>query len=337
MSSTTASWNRARDGGLARPPEWLLDCSFAEENAAGFALGALDSDEQQRFLHHIAWCPACARLLHETRKAVEYLPFVSPKAAPPSSAKAGLFARISAEREDVAIAAAPATEHGPIGLYDDLLRRPLDDQMASDIAPSKRSASKRRFSWEVAAAPLAAVPLVFALAIVGGFALQTQNRLNDTQARLNGLRVAYEQAVEDRDNADSANVTLMASTPITLATANAKAGDSMGGELLVGSDRQTVRLTVRSLPLNVEGFTVYLETPGGNSVPVKDFRAEADGGATIDFELGAPLDQFSSIHIAPATRGSSSDQIVRPPDLLWRSLDGNLGDFTGTEANLIGD
>lgn len=335
MSSTAASWNQARDSVLARPSDWLLDCSYTEEHAAGFALGTLEPDEQLRVAHHISWCPTCARLLHEARKTVGYLPFLAPQATPPASAKAGLFAKIANERTSIVAADVPAAPEPTVGLYDDLLRRPLDNWTASDIAPSQRRASRRRFAWDVAAAPLAAVPLVFALAIVGGFALHTQNKLNDQIAYTNSLQDKVAQA-DDRP-APVEIVPVSTFQKFDLESAGSALGSSSGGTLYASEDQRVLRLSVWSLEPN-QGYDVYVETANGEFQRVSSFRVNPDGTAIVNLTLKNPLDEYRGVHVARSRDDGEStipDTTVKPQDLLWRDLDGNLGDVVGTEANLI--
>jgi len=184
-------------GLLYQPTDWLLDCSFVEENAPALALGALEPDEATRINHHISWCPGCAKLVHESRKAANYLPFLSPQASPSALVKSALFARIESlqllEQADPKElwSGIPSTQ--PVSSFEAAAvtrRRSFLGVRRKGSAPARR-----RVNWELIVAPLAAVPLVVALAIVGGWALKTQDRLDS--------QVAFANDLEDQ-NADAA-------------------------------------------------------------------------------------------------------------------------------------
>ncbi len=66
-----------------------------EDLIAGYALGALETDEMLAVERHAGYCPSCARLLAETRRTAAMLPFVAAPAGPSPDVKATLFARIS--------------------------------------------------------------------------------------------------------------------------------------------------------------------------------------------------------------------------------------------------
>ncbi len=79
-----------------------------ENLIAGYALGALEPDEQLAVERHASYCPSCARLLAETRRTAAMLPFVAAPADLSPDVKAALFARIS--QSSAAITAARADE-----------------------------------------------------------------------------------------------------------------------------------------------------------------------------------------------------------------------------------
>lgn len=89
----------------------------------GYALGALEPDEQLAVERHAAYCPRCARLLAETRRTAAMLPFVAAPAAPSPDVKAALFTRIaqssapvSAEQADAFSWARPVTPQRSVTL-----------------------------------------------------------------------------------------------------------------------------------------------------------------------------------------------------------------------------
>lgn len=81
-----------------------------EDLIAGYALGALEPNEQLAVERHADYCPSCARLLAETRRTAAMLPFVTAPAGPSPEVKAALFARIS--QSSATVSAEQADEFG---------------------------------------------------------------------------------------------------------------------------------------------------------------------------------------------------------------------------------
>ena len=321
------------------PSEWMLDCQFVQENAAGLALGALAPDEQVRVTQHLSWCPTCARLVHETRKTVSYLPYISSQAMPPASAKTGLFDRIKAEqlsgsvqRLDPAFRAFAIPASG-IGAFAAPSGRTATIAMLH--APKRSHDGKRHFRWEVIAAPLAAVPLIVALAIVGGWAFHTQGQLSNQQERNQTLSLAN-QALLDENTALN-NIVGGEQATYTLSPSQEETGNSAGGKLLAtrGADQFQASLQVWDLPTSRNGYEVVFETQNGTLHSVVNFAVDGSGSASLNFNVGSPLALFRAIYVQSAASDenvSTSDSIT-PADVLWTDMQSNLGGSGGTEAN----
>lgn len=323
------------DDMFSQPPEWMLDCRFVEENAAGLALGALDPSETLRLTHHLSWCPNCARLVHEMRKTVGFLPFTSPQAIPPASAKARLFERIgTAEQTDpqatFSMLSAPTAT---IQFIDTPPVHWTPTLPASQ--PPATAPARKRFNWEIIAAPLAAVPLVFALAIVGGWTLRTQDRLND--------QVAQSRSLEN-ENADlSAQVSLLSNglgdsqtRRFVLDAADSAIGGNSAAGTLVGIVNQPwANLNVWNLPSNPDGYEVMVETKEGDALPAGTFFVDKNGSAEFELELLRPLQEYRSIHVKmrSAQEHTVTNDSLNAEDVLWMDMESNLGAPGGTEAN----
>ncbi|MCC6790237.1 MAG: hypothetical protein IT336_01045 [Thermomicrobiales bacterium] len=335
MSGMTELPGLGPDAVFSQPPEWMLDCQFVEENAAGLALGALDPDETMRVTLHLSWCPNCAKLVHEMRKTVGYLPFTSEQAAPSLRAKSRLFDRITASEH--VPAASPATlltiPASTIRVIDSPPVR-LTPTLPASSQPAVRPA-KKRLNWEMIVAPLAAVPLVFALAIVGGWALRTQDRLNDQVAQARDL---------ESENADlSAQVSLLSSGVgdsltrrfVFDAPDSAIGGNSASGTLVGIVNKPWASLSVWNLPTNTHGYQVIVETKQGESIPAGAFTVDADGSAKLELEIQRPLQDYRAVHITerPAAEMTTTNDSLDADDVLWIDMESNLGQPGGTEAN----
>jgi hypothetical protein len=322
------------DATFSQPSEWMLDCQYVEENGAGLALGALDPDETARVNAHLSWCPNCARLVHELRKTVSYLPYTSPQATPSLAVKARLFDRINASES--------LSSPGNI----DLLTIPASSIHVIDASPALATPTlplsgqkvvhpaKKRLKWEMIVAPLAAVPLVVALAIVGGWALRTQDRLND--------QVAQSQDLET-ENADlNAQVTLLHNFVTDEQTrrfefnaADSDIGSNTASGTLVGIvNKPLATLSVWNLPHSDTGYQVTVETKQGEIVQAGQFIVDAEGRAELNLEIQRPLQDYRTVHITerPAPEQTTTNDSLDVNDVLWIDMESNLGQPGGTEA-----
>lgn len=313
---------------FSQPPEWMLDCQFVEDNAAGLALGALDPSESLRITLHLSWCPNCARLVHEMRKTVGYLPFTSPQAVPTASAKSRLFERINTAEQSVTPTLVN-TLTIPASNVEFIDTPPAHERSKRQSKRSRVAPARTRHRWEVIAAPLAAMPLVFALAIVGGWALRTQDRHNDL--------VAQAQAQETEINHLSQQVTLLTngigdSLSFVLVTPDSETGGSSAAGTVTGLVKEPwATLSVSSLPRNADGYQVIVETMDGEPRSAGTFHVKDDGSADIKLDLDRPLQDYRTIHVV--TRSAQENDSLNTGDVLWTDLESNLGASSGTEAN----
>jgi hypothetical protein len=329
------------DASLLFPVESLLDCQFVEENAAGFVLSSLSIAEAQRVVQHLPWCQLCARLVHAERKTTDLLPFLSPPATPPATAKSALFDRIKSEQ-----IAGAARQGSPIDESVRTVTIPASriDLIAPDSAHSAArigsnavvagSTAKRRFRWEMIAAPLAAVPLVLALAIVGGWALRTQGELRDQQDAAEASEHQNAQLLNEVTQLSS----MLGSeqTKWTLSGSQADLGNSATGRLTtIGVERTWANLEVWNLPTANQAYQVLLETKDGKLHNVKDFLVDANGYANVKFDVSSPLSVYQAVRIRPATdaQNSTVSDTFTPADVLWMDFKATLGTQVGTEAN----
>jgi len=306
-----------------QPSQWLLDCRFAEENAAGLALGALNDEEEQRISRHLSWCPTCARLMHETRKTISYLPFLSLQANPPISAKIGLFERIATDARSLTT---PSDAEGPLA---ELLRNPPGGVIASDLAPAKAASPKRFFNWEMVAAPLAAVPLVFALAIVGGWALHTQSRLDRQSAQAAVLRT--ENTKMEAQIAVLNNVLDSPTKNYVLDSPDSVTGSDAVGKLVASPIQNWASLSVWNLQPSAS-YEVLVENQDGTLENAGLVTVDSKGSGHIDLHIIHTATEYQAIHVQRlvSTNGSAATNHV---DVLWTDMDGTLGASGDTEAN----
>ncbi len=157
-----------------------VDCGYVADQAAAFALGALEPAERVNVERHIRSCTHCASIVADLEATAGLLPFVAPPAVPTLAAKTALFARI---------AQAEATTGAPVAPYVPSRRSPARLARPSHIAPLPTMltipassparhpgavaptppvvpAATQSKRWYAVGSPLTTIPLVLALALV---------------------------------------------------------------------------------------------------------------------------------------------------------------------------
>lgn len=298
-------------------PEWTLDCSFVEDNVAALALGALDPEERIRADHHLSWCPSCARLVHQTRKTVGYLPFLSPHAAPSASAKSSLLSKLALTPQLPGSNPDPSFDVSAITPTATVATSLITDK---GVLRTRADASSRRLKWELWAAPLAAVPLVVALAIVGGWAMQTQDRLQDRSAEVRNLEVVND-SLEAQLVTFTKELDAPGATEHALQAADISGAAKPSGSIRMSADKLLARVTVTGLPSFSSGYQVIAESKDGTLLPAGHLIVDKSGSGTVNLKLDRPLTDVESIHIQPAGLTSTSTANLTSDDLLWIEID----------------
>lgn len=163
--------------------ETQMDCDAIHDLATGYVLDALEPDEIELVEAHIRDCASCAAHTAELERTVSVLPYLSRRVAPPPDVKAALFSRIAQAQAQPASPSEQRSVPAP--------RRPSTVHAIPDATPTipaartaarkqrglfGRSSGRSRWavpgSWRSYSIPVAttAIPLVLALALVGGWA-----------------------------------------------------------------------------------------------------------------------------------------------------------------------
>jgi hypothetical protein len=87
--------------------------------AVGWALSALDTEDEERFAEHLPGCDRCTATVRESLYTVADLAYALPDEAPPASLKSRLMAAVAAEPRsagtEAEMPAEPAAEEWPLG------------------------------------------------------------------------------------------------------------------------------------------------------------------------------------------------------------------------------
>ena len=311
---------------------FAVECAFASENLEAHALHALDDDEAARVERHASTCPGCAEKLERCRALAACLPFLAKPVSAPDRALAGIFAKINSDQS------APLSVDVP-GLNPWAADAPARSwtipssgaAFAPAAAASRTQTRKRRVNWNVWAAPLAAMPLVFALAIVGGWALNTRANLQDQKsALLQAKKENQSLSAQLLANPQSTAVADMSGEDFTLKSVNSSGAK---GALTKLSSSTDVSVQVWNLPSGVKTCEIEVEAMDGRrtSAGMIDINSAGSGNGT--YSLQQPLDQYRYVHVVPVTSGSYAGR--GSTDLLMAQINANLGDSGGTAADAL--
>jgi anti-sigma factor RsiW len=316
------------------PSAFARECAFVSENIEAHALGALTTEESERVERHVSTCPRCAARLEQSRAVSAFLPFLAAPVAVPESAHARLFERVMLDRP-AAASAAPLPNLNPWEASEPERSWTIPSSKEAFAAPLDSvgvASRRRRVNWDVWAAPLAAMPLVLALAIVGGWALNTRSNLQDQRAAMNQVLQENKNLQGQLLTYPTATVAAVDHTDIQLDAVN---GSAAQGALTQLSANGAVALRVWNLPTNVKSCEVDLETMDGNHINGGTFNVDGNGSATATLSLSGPLSAYRNVRVIPimgASIGDSSGNAAAP-ELLTAQINSNLGWPDGTEAN----
>ncbi len=213
-----------------------------EELAAGHALHALEPEDEQEFVAHLAGCARCERALAEHASTLAHLAYAPDAAEPPAALLDGLRAGVLASGRGASFPSPAAAQEEPVQL--DEVRRRRDD-----------SRLRRAGTWVGVAA---AAALVVSLGVWN-----------------TSLRSERDQQAAWSDRLASAVGQLRDPSTDTVPL-EGEAGEVVAVALVRGTD---MSLVVDGLPVNEAGTTYVLwgESRYGDRRPVGSFDVTASG------------------------------------------------------------
>jgi len=244
------------------------------DDAAAYAVGALDADERGAFEAHLAGCAECASEVRAHREVATLLARgLGGAAAAPSPA---LRARIVTE----AVAQGASGRARPLDARQQPLRARTATASMQAVAPARRATPWT--PWLAAAAAL-----VLAAGLGAGWAREREVRVAERQQAIATLRrVAQADARHAAADADARRVEAQADTLIGALTAPdvkvarlAVAGEPAAMRLLWSPGRGIVVLTAAAMPRPRQGRTYQLWgiPRGGTPQSLGVFVPGADG------------------------------------------------------------
>jgi hypothetical protein len=343
---------QTRPGLHRHPPESDPECAYVRDLAASYVMAALEPDERRRIDRHRNRCQNCDGALAEVRETVSYLAFTAPQIAPPARAKTALIERIAHTRQTEALFPQPPLPAPTLTIPSSrgALAPIPEGWEEANLATRRPLAGKqdraRRFlpNWTLLATPLATVPLVLALGIVGVWAMNTQDRLSARSAEVASLNNQVDN-LNDRVSTLSNTLAdvdkfMVAADAVTyqMAASDGSSTPKAVGQVIANPGTDEAMLVVKGLSGHAT-YEVLLESNGGNMVsagvvPVKD------GAGTTVLKLTQPFASYRSVHLKPKPEsevGPSSDSVLpSAPDALVGVIDPNLGNAGDTDVPDVG-
>lgn len=271
------------------------------------------------------------------------LAFASKPVAPPSTAKAALFARIAQASQPVDDTLGLAA--GSLDIFRTPSLPASSPVMAIPASTGIPPTNDQNHGWSrfiAYAAPLATLPLLLALGFVGYWGVSTRIDLNDrTQtvdhlnstvtllnSKVDALSVGMDGFEQYLNPETAKHYAMLDPSP------SAKSGESQpyGLLLTLPSEQEAVVMTWNLDP-TTGAYEIVTEQANGAVTIVADLFTDNEGDAFRRVDLGAPLSQIVSVHIRPKSTGFSSDSDLpsTQPDALsatiWPGLNGAQDTF----------
>jgi anti-sigma-K factor RskA len=222
-------------------------CPFTEQ-AVGWALHALEPDEEIAVLLHVPRCATCRRAVEDADDVLSSLGAAVEQVAPPPSLRSSILAA-AAEIPQVPSSGRPAS--APV--------------FGPDAPVTPAVAARSRRSWLTMRRLVAASVALVAAVAIGGLAIRT----NQLEQQSSALTTQAQRLADLVGRLDSGVRHAVLDSPTTGATAAAV--------LVVDGKRQVYSV---SLPANARDNTYVLWglRPGSAPTPLGPFQVSADGG-----------------------------------------------------------
>jgi hypothetical protein len=317
-----------------------IDCSLVHEFAEAFAVNAIEEDLRESIDRHCNNCPLCASLVRDLQQTAMMLAYVAPQVQPPATAKAALFSR-------VAQAAAPAADAGFFDASLDYLRTPtLPASSVGLVTPAEVavvppvSGGGSRSWWSVYAAPLATLPLLLALGIVGFWGISTRVQLNDQKDQVDVLNARVEflnskvgslsNSLEEFDNFLS-----FRSAKESAMVPEVDHGNSdLHGTLLADPRSKQAMIQAFGLDPKLESYWVVAQFQDGTMEPVTELSVDGNGEATSVVEFDVQVSDLKSVHIRPTTAdpGTDVEILAMKPGSLYTTIGPDIFENSDTDT-----
>jgi hypothetical protein len=285
----------------------------------------------------VATCSECASLVEDHRRIASLLGLAVPPAQPSGRAKQALFARIEATAHPSLATSPqlPATLTLPSSKG---FLQPIPEGWSPAAPVGKSRRSRFRPNWSIIATPLATVPLMLALGIVGLWAMNTNAQLNDKNAQVQTLNMQVSQLNSQVTTLNSS----LAQVDNFQRAGDAKTYDITGtdgasGQVIANPGTAEARILVQGMTERLTTYDVFVETNAGSLVPVGKVTVNNEGKGTTVLNLNQPFASYKSVHVRPAQNdgsySASDTDVLSTPDMLSAEIEPNVGRSDDTDGS----
>jgi len=334
------------------------ECAFVEDLAAPFVLSALEPGERQTLDRHRTSCLNCDRLIAELQAPVDLLGITVRQFEPPARAKMALFDKIAkTPQHDVRFLQPSLTADIPTAAP--TLTIPSSrDAFAPDPGswrtagpgpgPSSSASRSGRFrpNWQFLATPLATVPLVLALGIVGVWAMNTQNRLSARSAEVQSLNVQVD-SLSDRVNVLNTKlgdvdgfIEAADAKTYDMTASNGQVNPDAVGMVIANPGTVDAVLVLKGLGARHTMYEIILESEDGLFTSAGEIPVTENGDGKSVLKLDQPFASYRAVHVKPMNddngAGSTDSVTFSAPDAFSGAIDPNLGNDGDTDVPDVG-
>lgn len=292
-------------------------CRTVEELLEAYALHSLDPHDESMVDRHLVECSRCAEIVAGYESVAAMMALTVPQIAPPIGTRAALLEQVRA--------LPPASSRPRTATSIDTLRTPT---LPASTTPNPTLAPASNPSWwRVYAAPLATLPLLLALGLVGAWGLNNYLQLEETRADIASRDLQIQRLWNQLDTDDqSISQVLMspASKRYLMSPEVASAGNDAAGTLI--ADPMTERAVLQVNGLDAGIYSIIVQTQDGAIVPQGEFVVGTEGVATTLVDLDTQVSNLRSVHIRPTTSVTETDvaAIAAQPDVLMTTIGPDL-------------
>jgi len=267
-----------------------------DDLAGAYALGALEPAEAAGVERHLHTCEPCARLVADIRGTVGLLAVSARPETPSPAVKVALFARVDHAQQAATAATGEAAQRRAARALRKVPPRPSSNPWVAPAATEPRGhrplgLPRPSSRWAGLAGPLATIPLLLALAVVGGWGMRLQDQVasRDAEVRDLQLRASAMDAVLNGGSGETQEYELY----------SGPAAPDGEGRVLVDLDRGDASLTAWDLPDpgSNQGYFVYVEQGGTMTRVGQAYQTGEDGTWSARMDLRQPLGSYTSVHL----------------------------------------
>lgn len=311
----------------AHPPTFTNDCRLVDDAIEEYTLGIVGPSQEMTIDRHLIGCHRCSEIVESYRQTVAALALAVPLIAPPASARTALFARIAVTPQSVA--SSTSVFSGDLETF-----RTATLPMSSSVSTTpSQSPSNQNAWWRVYAAPLATLPLLLALGLVGAWGFNNYAKLD----KANGVITAQAQSMaymNDQLQLDDQQVVRLAFSPsakrYNLTSEIASLNGNASGTFV--ADTATGQALLQVDGLRAGTYSLFVQTDDGTMMQKAEFLVGADGSASTAVDLGDLVTSFQSVHIRPGNSITDTDVAVEGElqDVLMAVIGPNINENSGT-------